>query len=80
MNRESLDSDFKLGYCGSRIITYGKLCCVTFICAVQLFDVVLGVLDDDLVWLPIKAEHNHDVVLLTVLHPPGCELQTFDLI
>ena len=60
--------------------TYGKLCCVAFVSTVELFDVVLGVLDDNLVGLPIKAEHNHDVVLLTVLYPPRGELQTFDLI
>lgn len=57
-----------------------ELLCVALVCTVQLFHVVLGVLDDDLVRLAIKSEYNDNIVFLAVFSPPGRELQALDLI
>ena len=55
-------------------MTYCELCCVSLVSGVQLFDVILGVLDDDLVWVAIELEHNGNEVLLAIFYPPACEL------
>ena len=61
-------------------IPTSQLRCIALVCTVKLLDVVLGVLDDNLMWLPIQSENNDDIVLLTVLDPPWRELQTLNLI
>ena len=61
-------------------MTYGELVGVALVRAVELLHEVLGVLDDDLVGLPVQPENHRDHVLLAVLHPPRRELQVLDLV
>ena len=64
----------------SGIGTYSKLQCVSFIGRVDLFHIVLCVLDYDLMGVTIELENNGNEVLFSIFDPPAGEVQVLYLV
>ena len=47
---------------------------------VDLFDIVFGIFDNDLMGVSVESVNHRNLVSLPVLDPPGFEPQAFDII
>ena len=54
--------------------------CMFFFARVYFFNIVLGIFDNNLMWLPIESVYNRNLVSFSVFNPPGFKSKAFDVV